>query len=148
MASTFRVDMRAAMLVILEAQKAATPTLLRKTAASKPGKFAELPLAYIGTASESITYDSGTRTRTLIPTVQLVDAYTSSDQTADRLDELADALVDRFTAAIQAIPNTILQLTSITPNEIESVDLKAGQSTWYPGLILTFDRTAIREGRQ
>lgn len=148
MTTTFRADMREAIVGLLEAQKTATPELLKKALGSRPGTFGELPCAYLVTAPERITYDAGTRTRTTIWQVQLVDAYTTSEQTASRLDRLADALVDRFTDAVQVIPNTILQLTEINPNEIESVHPKSGQSTWYPGLLLTFDRTSIREGRQ
>src|SRR5262245_9589582 len=102
MATTFRADTREAILAILIAQQTATPTLLRKVSASRPGGFAELPCAYVASMSETITWDAGTRTR-LITGMEVRVADTYREGTHDDLDALIDALVDRFNTEIQHI---------------------------------------------
>lgn len=146
MVTTFATDTAAALYAILGDQKAATPTVLRSVHPNRPGQYGELPCAFVTDAPESITYDSGNRTRTLNPTVTIVDAYTDNAQTALRLNQLRDYLVDRFTSEIQRIPNTILQVNTIEPVDIEDLSPKTGQVTWRRGLVINF-ANSIREGR-
>lgn len=147
MTTTFATDLAAALLAICEDQKTATPNTLRMVHPSRPRSYKEVPCAVVLTdMPEAITYDSGNRTRALAPTVTLVDDYTDNHQTALRLNTLRDLLVDRFTAEIQHIPNTILQLNTIEPAEIPEENLKTGVITWRRGLVLNF-AASIREGR-
>jgi hypothetical protein len=154
MATTWRVDLRAAFVAILEEQSTATPTLLRKVYPNRPASFGETPAAYVSNLPERITHDAGTRTRTSAPEVVLVDTYRDNQQTGDLLDQLVDLLVDRFDlpANVQRIPNTIIELASITDTDIEVVGRRedAGdKSVLYRGVILGFgEDTAIMEGRQ
>src|SRR4051812_35507585 len=98
MATTFCVDIVAAIVTVLEAQSTATPTLLRKVWDTQPGAFHELPAAFVDPGEENISHDSGTRTRTMSGlSFTVVDNY-SSESGPDRLNQLRDALVDRFDA--------------------------------------------------
>lgn len=116
-ATTFRVDVVEAIRVVLEAQKTATPTQLRKVYTSQPGSVIETPCAYIGDRTESITYTAQTRTREMTGlTVVLADTLIDASETDDRMDALVDLLVARFTDANAAVPGGggLLQMTSVT----------------------------------
>lgn len=147
MTTTFRADVRAALVTVLEAQQSATPSLLRKVTASRPGGFAELPCAYVSNMSEQITWDSGTRTRTMIGLeVQIVDTYREGAN--DTLDDLVDALVDRVNTAVQQIPNAILEFTGIRDqDEVAVINPTTNTTTYYRGVSLLFGRTSKWEGR-
>lgn len=147
MVTTARVDFVAAQMTILNAQKAATPTLLRAVWSSRPGNFNELPLAFIGNRDESLEWDAGTRTRTFNGlTVSLVDNFTDSQQDSDRMDVLVDLLVDRYNDAVQAVGRgSILELTNI--NDYELAEDVKGQITYRRAVLLTFARTFKKEGR-
>ena len=154
MATTFCVDSVAALVVILEAQKTATPTLLRKVWDAQPGAFNELPAAFVDAGEETITHDAGTRTRTMSGlSFTVVDNYTT-ESGPDRLNQLRDALVDRFdlnVEAINAAGNAILELTRIVPRDVTlSGQAPNGEPrlTVYRGLDFIFGNTAIKEGRQ
>lgn len=147
MVTTWRVDLRAALVGILEDQSTATPTLLRKVHPNRPGSFGELPCAYVSNLPERITYDAQTRTRRSAPQVIVVDAYRDNQQTGDSLDQLVDFLVERFTTDVQRIPNTIIELVSINDIDVESAG--PDKSITYRGVLFDFsDRTFIMEGRQ
>jgi hypothetical protein len=148
MATTFRQDVVAALVVILRAQATATPTLLRKVWTSRPGTYNELPLAYIGPRDETITWDAGTRTRTMDGmTVIVVDNFVSdAGQVGDRMDELVDLLVDRFnTQTSAAVPSAIIELVGTTDTEVV-VENTPAAPTYYRACILTF-RNRKWEGR-
>jgi len=146
--TTFRSDTVAGVLTILNAQITATPTQLRKAYSSRPGSFPETPCAYIGGRDETITYTAGTRARTMTGlTVTVVDVFADATETGDRLDDLVDLLVDRFTAAHSAITSgqSILQLSTVTDTEVELTG-PTGAGI-YRGVVLGFGETFIREGR-
>lgn len=154
MATTWRVNLRAALVAILEDQSAATPTLLRKVYPNRPASFGETPCAYVSNLPERITHDAGTRTRRSAPQVMLVDTYRDNAQTGDLLDQLVDHLVDRFdlTGNVQRIANTIIELVSITDTDVEVTSTRTDamdKTVLYRGVLLDFgDSTAIMEGRQ
>lgn len=151
MATTFRSDIVAALVTILQTTATAHPTLLRKVHSSRPGSFAELPVAWVGPRSEDITHDSGTRTRTFSGlTVTVADNY-STESGPDRLDDLVDILVDAFTAGVSAVAGTILECTSVADSDIEVSGASPDgtpRSTFYRGVEFRFARTFIKEGRQ
>ena len=146
MPTTWRVDLRAALVGILEDQSAATPTLLRKVYTNRPASFGETPCAYVGNMNERIEHDAGTRRRTSVPQIVLVDTYRDNIQTGDLLDQLVDYLVDRFDDNVTRIGNTIIELVSVTDTDVEMVG--AERTVTYRGVILGLDRTIILEGRQ
>ena len=146
--STFRADTVAALLAVLNAYKAANPTKLKHLYTARPGSFPELPCAYIGNRNESITHDSGTRTRSLGPTVVLVDAFTDYAEQTDRMDVLVDGLVEWFTANPRIIgtgAGTVLQMDGATDTEIELAG--ATGPVFYRACVLTFGQTEAQEGR-
>lgn len=148
MGTTFRADLIGALMAILNAQKVATPNLLRQVDPVRPGSFKELPAAYIGPRSETVTHDSGTRTRTFTGlTVVVVDAYNADQTGADNLDVLVDALLDTFDVHLSQIPGTLIEVTAVTDTEVV-VTSKAGVDIIYPGVVFSLARTAIKEGRQ
>lgn len=153
MATTFRSDLVAGVLSVLTAQKAATPTLLRAVYPARPGSFSETPCAYIGARDETITHGGGSagyglRTRTFTGlSVVIVDALPDPTQTIDRLDDLVDALVDRFTAAYAVVAggSSILEMTGVSDTDVEVAGVNG--PIVYRGCVLTFGRTFISEGR-
>ena len=145
--TTFRADVVAALVAVLNAYKAANPAKLKHVYTARPGSF-EVPCAYIGNRNESITHDSGTRTRSLGPTVVLVDAFTDYAEQTDRMDVLVDGLVEWFTANPRIIgtgAGTVLQMDGATDTEIELAG--ATGPVFYRACVLTFGQTEAQEGR-
>lgn len=148
MTTTFRSDVTAGVVAILQAQQAATPDKLRAVYSSRPGSFPELPAAYIGNADERITYSGQLRTRTMVGmTAVLVDVYADSIESGDRLDVLVDLLVERFTAAYAQVSGggSILALSSVSDAEVEVSGVNG--PILYRGVILGFGESFITEGR-
>lgn len=150
-ATTWRADLVAALVAILNDQRTATPTLLRKVYASQPGAFNELPVAYVGARPEAITHDASTRTRTIQTEVWVVDTYAGDNvQDGDRMDQLVDALVDRFDVPgnVQRVGSSIIELTSVTDTDYPVTNPVTGQVTNYRACVFTFGKNAKLEGRQ
>jgi hypothetical protein len=154
MATTFRSDVVAAIRTVLLAQQTADPTSLRAVYNSRPGSFPETPCAYIGNRDETIRYGGQLRTRTFNGlTVVLVDRLVDASETGDRMDDLVDALIERFTAAYAAVPGggSLLQLTSVSDADITLVADGTAANVNYRGAILGFgdpsNPTFITEGR-
>lgn len=148
MTTTFRADVTAGVVAVLQAQQAATPDKLRAVYSSRPGSFSELPCAYIGNADERITYSGQLRTRTMVGmTAVLVDVYADSIESGDRLDVLVDLLVERFTAAYAQVSGggSILALSSVSDTEVEVSGVNG--PILYRGVILGFGESFITEGR-
>jgi hypothetical protein len=139
--STFRVDLVDALYDLLVAYQAANPTLLRRVYRTRPPAFQELPSAFVGGREEAITHTSGTRERTIAPSVVVVDTFSDNVETGDRMDILIDDLVDVFTAGVSQIPWAIIEPTSVTPGELEA------SGAIYRAESIGFARTTIREGR-
>jgi hypothetical protein len=139
--STFRVDLVDALYDLLVAYQAANPTLLRRVYRTRPSAFQELPSAFVGPREESITHTSGTRERTISPTVVVVDTFTDNIETGDRMDILIDDLVDVFTAGVSQVATSIIEPTAVIPGELEA------SGAIYRAESIQFARTTIREGR-
>jgi hypothetical protein len=149
--TTWRADFVAAHVTILEAQSSATPLLLRKVYRTRPGSYNELPLAFVGGRPESLTHDAGTRTRTIAGEVWVVDSYAGDNQQdGDRMDELVDALVDRYDdpANVQRVGSSIIELTSVSDTDLEVTNAASGVTTFYRACVFTFGKSAKLEGRQ
>jgi hypothetical protein len=140
--STFRVDLVDALYDLLIAYQTANPTLLRRVYRTRPSAFQELPSAFVGPREESITHTSGTRERTIAPSVVVVDTFSGdNEETGDRMDILMDDLVDVFTAGVSQIPWAIIEPTAVIPGELEA------SGAIYRAESIQFARTTIREGR-
>lgn len=148
MPTTFRSALVSGLITILEAQITATPTLLRKAYRSFPGGFTETPAAFIGPRNETIAHTSGTRRRTFPGlSVTVVDVYRPETE-EDNLDQLVDALVDRFTANPSAISaaDSILEMSGVEDGEL-TIGGEGMPSVTYRTVTLTFANTFITEGR-
>lgn len=119
MATTFRSDAAAAIQTLLTTFQTANPTLLRKVKRARPENVGETPVAWIGDISETITHDSGVRGRTFAIPVAIVDQLSDSDENADRMDDLVDALIDVFTANPHAVANCLIEPTGVSELGIE-----------------------------
>lgn len=138
---------RNALFTLLEAQQTATPTLIRKVFRGKPGGLAEKPVAWLGEFDDDLGYDQGTRNRTMTCQIVIADSFRADlITTADTFDTLRDALVERFTAAVSLIPDTITECTRISGGDVTVQGADGQQVTSYRGM--TFDlQCRIWEGR-
>jgi hypothetical protein len=141
MPTTFRQDLRAALVAVLTEFRVENPGLLRAVHAARPESLGELPAAYVGPFAETITHTAGTRERAMRPSVLVVDTLEENAETAQRLDVLVDLLVDRFTANVRRIGTSIIEPVSVTDGELAVGD------AFYRTVEIGFDRTSIREGR-
>lgn len=99
MSTTWRQDIRSAMLVILDGIQTANPEKLRRVWRARPASYTgETPLAYVGRLEETWRHDSGTRVRVITGEVVFIDTLAESTETTDRVDVLVDLVCDAFTA--------------------------------------------------
>jgi hypothetical protein len=145
MPTTFVADLRDGVKAILDAQIAATPTLLRAAYRYRPGGFGETPAAYIAGIRERVAHDSGLRRREVEITVTVVDVFPTENVPDDPMDQLRDALLDRFTDNPSIVPVTRLEVTGIADGEIDQPG-SSGATVVYRGLSYTLSGV-IQEGR-
>lgn len=145
MTTTGAQDVAAGLLAILDAYKAANPTLLRKTWPERPSTFSENPLAYVDAGSETILHTQGTRQRTFAPTVTYVSTFGEKD--IGRRNVVRDGLVDAFTAGVRQVAGFVIVNTGVTPAEETVVNPSTGVASTYPTLVFTFDEIVLMEGR-
>lgn len=136
MAAITRKQFRDANETILEAQRTATPDLLRKTERYRVGSMkGEAPVAWQGEIVSELTYDSGQRTHVMTEEVQIATRF-PADTPGDEFDDLMDALLARYTTNYNIIPDTMLELTGIEPNEVTFAST-TGEPMTYRGAVLT-----------
>jgi hypothetical protein len=141
MSTTFRSDIVAGIASVLTTFQAANPDLLRAVHRARPESWPDLPAAYIENRPETITHDSGTRTRTMSPSVVVVRRITDNDEAMAAFDTLVDLLVDAFTAAPQFTSGTIWSRM-----EVADEDAPFGEYD-FAGVRFTFPDITIMEGR-
>ena len=142
MATSFRTDVGDGLLAILNAFIAANPTLLVRAYRARPsGPIADLPMAYIEGRPERVTHVQGVRTRTMTPSVVVIDRNTDNAETMARLDVLVDALLDAFTAEPHVTPATIWDEMTIADEPFD-----VGE-TEFAAVRFTFGDLSIAEGR-
>lgn len=133
MAAITRAQFRDAIGDLLDAQMAATPDLLRKTARHDPGSIgSEKPVAWIGEITDDAEYNQGTRHRRMTVQGQLATTF-PADAATDAFDDLCDALLERFTANYNVIANTVLRMVHVEPNEV-SIPKADGSANVYRGM--------------
>lgn len=139
--TTFRVDLIAGMLSMVDAFMATNPTLLRHRYKVKPASFTtDLPCAYIDLRPEAITFANGLRDRVISPSVVIVDELTDNGETMGRFDVLVDALVDHFTGYPHLVAGTVWDRMSVA-------DEAQGTNNQYAGARFTFENVSKAEGR-
>src|SRR5688572_22565020 len=105
MATTFRADVVAGLVAMVDAFGAANANTLVACETERPTHFAfSLTLPYISARPEAISHTSGTRERVMSPSVTFVKPGTlrMSD-----FDALVDSLVDWFTGYPHIVTGTI-----------------------------------------
>lgn len=140
MASTFRQDLITGMLAMLNAYIAANPTLLVRAFKVRPGNLVatDLPCAYIDLRPETIAHAAGVRTRTMSPSVVVVDRLTDNAETLTRLDSLTDALVDWFTGYPHIVAGTVWDQMTVGDESV---------SEGTEAVRFTFGNIEVIEGR-
>ena len=141
MATTFRTDTVTGIEAVLTTFRTANPTLLLGVHRARPESFPDLPAAYISNRPESITHDSGTRTRTMQPSVVVVRRITDNEEAMAAFDTLVDLLVDAFTAVPQFAAGTIWDQLAVTDEDAPFGDYD------FAAVRFTFGDVSIMEGR-
>lgn len=141
MSTTFRTDVAAGLYAVLSTYATANPSLLVRAFRARPASFADLPCAWVDSRDEDITHDSGTRTRSMRPSILVADRMTDNAETAARFDTLVDALVDAFTASPQLGTGGVWSRMTVTDEEI------AEDNATFMGARFTFPDISIQEGR-
>ena len=144
MPTTFRQDIVAGLVTILDGFKTANPTLLRHTFSARPPGFnTDLPCAFVGPRPETATHSQGIRTRTLSGlSVSFVDRLTDNAETMTRMDVLVDAFADYLTARPHVIPGTIWNTWTVIDEQLDIGDGRALQVVTF-----TLPDLSISEGR-
>lgn len=139
--SGFRADLRAACAGVLADYKAAHPTQLAHTYDHRPPRYLT-PCAFVDNAigEPLIHHDFGTRQRTLLARVYVVNKIVSNDQASDEQDALVDGLVDAFTAAARRVTTALLQPLNVQPDELTD-----GDATYAASVITV--QGLIQQGR-
>lgn len=147
MAAITITQYRNGLYTLLTDQVTATPTLLRKVHRWRPGGIGDAPVAWISDLNDDLSYDMGTRYRTMTGEIIIADGYpTDLVTSADPFDELRDALVARFTSNATVIgPGTILELLNVAEGDLSLAG--AERVTNYRGMTLS-TRLRIWEGRE
>lgn len=145
MPTTARTDITTGLVTILDAFVTANPTLLRRTERGRPPSVVgDLPIAWVDARNETITHDSGTRTRLMTPSVLVVAPITDNVETVIRFDTLVDLLVDHFTAYPHITPNTVWSSMSV-----DDESYSEGEETvrYFHAVRFSFGNVSIQEGR-
>lgn len=143
MTTSFRSDIAGGLYTILTGYVAANPTLLRRAFRARPASWTtDTPCAWVETRNETVTHDSGIRTRTMTPSIVVVDRLTDNVETMDRMDDLVDSMLDYFTANPHITANTIWDQLAISDETDQLPD-----GSWVTAVRFTFGNVSAREGR-
>ena len=132
-ATTQRAQMRAGCKAVLDAVKAAHPTLLVHTYAYKPPTF-RTPLGYVasGIDEPTIAHDAQTRRVEIIAEVHLTSKLVSNEQTANEQDVLVDLVRDEFTNT----PRAASTASVIEPVNVSNHEEEDGEA-FYPCSVIS-----------
>lgn len=145
MAAITRKQFRDAVETLLEQQRAATPTLLRKTARHHPGSMgSEKPVAWQGEIADELDYTIGVRFRVMRLQVQIATTF-PADLPTDDFDDLMDAILERFTLNDTIVPVSEVYLVGIEPSDITFARADGGADI-YRGALLSVE-LRVQEGR-
>lgn len=142
----FRTVARAALATALAEFKTANstpPNKLRQVHRARPTAFGALPCVYIaGITDVRIQHTAGLRMRNIQTTLVLVDEISDNEEVVARLDALADALIDFFSAR----PHALMADSIVAPTRGEQTELDLS-GVRYAAVVVTL-LGEIQEGRQ
>ena len=137
MTAIARSDFRNAVDTLLDAQAAATPTLLRRNERLGPSSMGgEKPVSWQGELSDDLGYTIGGASRTMTMQVQIATTF-PADVAPDDFDDLMDALILRFRdnpGAVSATSDLLLTRVEPSPWSVPAAD---GSTNTYRGALLT-----------
>jgi hypothetical protein len=118
-ADTFRQQFRTGRKSVLDAYKAAHPTLLLHTYDYPPESY-HTPMAYVEKGvDEVVRHDAQTKSRVITGNVVIVNKLMSNAQATAEQDVIVDGLHDQFTATPRAASSsTLLEVTRVTDTEL------------------------------
>ena len=142
--TAWRSQVRDNAVTTLQAFATANSSLMDRVYRARPSSLAEQKAVFVGGIAEDTTLDSGTIGRTT--SVDFVAPVHLSDnaESTDRLEELADALVDWLSANARA--HALGSNTLSEPIRSASVELDDGNGIIVPGVAITC-RARLLEGR-
>lgn len=137
----FRSDVTAALVTVAQTYATANPTLLRKVLQARPKSFAETPVAFVGTRNETMLLPGGDVWQRIIrPVLFVVGDIVDNIEAAERMDDLADALLAAYVSA----PHQVSGSTLLTPTGVEDVELEVGTVS-YSGFAISFEALEITQ---
>lgn len=140
---TFRTDLRAALKAILDAfTNAAHAFDLVETLPERPESYARpTPFGFVTLGDESVTFDSGTRTRTIPASLTLVDRLTTNAESSARLDPIVDAVV------LSLSQNPHLTAQSVWDSmRVTTTDAAEGE-TVFRQVVIDLGNVTVQDGR-
>lgn len=95
----YRTDLRAALKTALMTFAAANTGTLRGVYSARPGEIHETPAAWVDSINTTFSFFNGIRQQHFLATVTLADVVPDGAEAEARMDTLADALLETFSAA-------------------------------------------------
>lgn len=141
---SWRTSVRDNYVATLGAFQAANPTLVDQVYRARPESVADTRAIFVGGIRETYLLDSGTFTRTVDVDVVCSVHLADNQETQDKLDEMADAVIDWLAADAQA--HVLSDHTEQHPVRSEPVELQEGASLFIPAIAITC-RATIQQGR-
>ena len=146
MATTFRQDLRTALLAMYDDYITANPTLVRRSETVRPPSIVgDLPIIFTDNLGETASYDVQLRTRVARPEVLVVSPVTDNAETVLRHDVLVDSLYDHFQSYVHLVPNTVWDRLTVA-DEDYPVDSDTG-TRHFLATRFRFEGVTIIEGR-
>jgi hypothetical protein len=148
MPSTFRQDVTARLVVILDAFIVANPTYMRRSERARPPSIVgDMPVGFVDNRPEIISHDVGLRDRVMSPSVLVVSPIGDNVETVVSHDQLVDLLVDHFTdyPYVASASSGVWDEMTVS-DEDYPVDTDTGTRHFY-ATRFTFQNVRIKEGR-
>jgi hypothetical protein len=143
-----RADIRAGMLVCLQAFATANPTYLRASFPVRPTRFTgDIPFAFVDFQTEDLDHTAGTQGRTSAPSFVFVFRPIDNEAQIDLTDTVADAFIEHLKdyAYVAQTAATIAVFRGNSRVSDESIELPNGEV--YPSVRFTLNEVDVRTGR-
>jgi hypothetical protein len=137
--TTWRTDLAAGLLSLVQAYATANPTLLRAVSRRRPAGVPETPYAYIGGRSESLNFTGQIMQRVVDVPVVILDVTPDNMENATRVDALVDALITVFKDNPHGVANALF-----TPRSVQDIEDDYGGVPYVGAAIVV--RCEIQEG--
>lgn len=140
----WRQDVREGTKNSLDAFAVANSAIVDRVYKTRPPSLAEGRSLFVGGIGEDMTLDSGTFGRTVSVDVVATARFADNEETIDRVDELADTVIEYLAANAHAHDLGINTL--IEPVRSQSVEIDEGNGIIVPAVAITC-RARMLQGR-